>query len=720
MKHPFRKLLALGLCVVLTAALLPAASATQVTGAELRAAAVAQAQAIATVPWTTESRFAKADIVDERLTAFHAGGILPTTYFEYSRLHFPIRGVMVECNTGTLETFKAQLDGASVHVEGFDPLGSHAKYYGMDVNAFIADVVSRVAPVSITSLKQALTDPALEALLPGANLSAVSSKAAIGSADVKAAYQKMGPGDLLLAWDNNSVTGEGGQPRIHAMVVQSVNPSANTVDVIYPNYALLLWNFECEKCGTKDTAGPTSAALPNHVNSVDYKFGSFKKHSDTYPNSGCDGTWKPVYATGWTTGTVSFAELAETGALYGSVGYLPYTLDVYSKPVEPQISLTTSTTADTLAVGFSGTITSNYSVTGVEAVLSSKGSEDRSFIYYNANGGTTLEYSDPALSKALMDCQPGSYEMEIKVLLGNTDPSASAFQPVSVYKQAFTISPSAFTMTSNKTKAEQGENFTLTVTALEDGMTAMQADVTCDTNFYAFNLAATKAANPKVTFTQKDNVVTMKYTGAIKKDATVAQLVYSPIRTGDWSTSEGITPFVISNVLVSRQADGSKMVASRASGSGLVVTVGHNTQVFRNYVPGYDLVVAYMSTDDMVNMSGTTTLTMSYDGKPMYDVSGSMYNADGFRGKRTYAYIAPNVDVSKIAPGTEECPIVTYTNNINQTGGIDIADVQAIANIRGGRMALEGNEVKWFIADVDRNGVVDTADQIALMNALNK
>ena len=207
---------------------------------------------------------------------------------------------------------------------------------------------------------------------------------------------------------------------------------------------------------------------------------------------------------------------------------------------------------------------------------------------------------------------------------------------------------------------------------------------------------------------------------SVSRDATVAQLVYSPIRTGDWSTAEGITPFVISNVLVSRQADGSKMVASRASGSGLVVEIGTNTQIFRNYVPGYDLIVAFMCTSEMINQKGITTLNIAYDGKPMYDVSGSMYNADGFRGKRAYAYIAPNIDVSKIAPGTEECPVVTYSNNVNQAGDVDIADVQTIANIRAGRVPLAGNEVKWLLADIDRSGIVDNADQLALMRALNK
>ena len=721
MKHPFRKLLALGLCVVLATALLPAASATQVTGAELRAAAVAQAQAIATVPWSVEGRVAKTNVIDERLNAFHAGGILPTTYFEFVRLQFPFRGVMVESNNGSLEAFMAQFDPEVTVVEGFNHIPNRAVYSGMDVNGYIADVISRVSPNSqVTTLKQALTDSSLEALLPGANLSAASSKAAIGSADVKAAYKKMGPGDLLLAWDNAAATGEGGQPRIHAMVVQSVNASANTVDVIYPNYALLLWTLECDQCGTKDTVGPTSSALPDHLTSVNYAFGSYKKHSDTYPSSGCSGSWKPVYATGWTTGTVTFAELAETGALYGSVGYLPYTLDVYAAPVEPKVTLSTAATAQSLVGGFSGTITSNYRIASVEAILTPKGGAGSSFVTNNTKDSYSMDYKDATLSKTLMECQTGDYELEVLVHLGNTISGDSAFPAISIFKQAFTVNPATFNMTCDKTAAEQGEPFTLSITTLEAGIAAMRADVVSDKENYVFDLAASKSASPNATFTQKGDVVTVEYRGSeLPMGGVAAKLVYAPVRSGGWAFSEGITPFMISNVFYSKQANGS-MTASRASGSGIVVNVGLNSQVFRNYVPGYDLLLVYMDAPEMINLTGDSVLTMAYDGKPMYDVTSAHYNINGQRWKRTYAVIVPKADTSKVALGTETCPIVTYSNNINMTGGLDIADLQLLSAIRNGRLALAGNELKFLLADIDRNGAVNTADHTALVSVLTK
>lgn len=722
MKHPFRKLLALGLSVILTTALLPAASATQITGAALRSAAAAQAQAIATVPWTMETRLTKASIVGDRLDAFTAGGILPTTFFEYIRLYIPHYGVMVESNNGTLEAFTAQLDYDASKVNGYGHLYNRAIYAGMDVNGFLADVIARVSPTKITSLKQALTDPSLEALLPGANLSASNSRFAIGAADANAAYDKLGTGDLLLAWDNNAAAGEDGKPRIHAMVVQSVDTAKDTVTVTYPNYALLVYHFECDKCGATSTEGPTSAALPEHVNSVNYAFGSYKKHSDTQSGISCDGTWKPICGTSWTTATVSYTQLAQTGVPYGSVGYLPYTLDVYSAPVEPKVTLNTSATADTLASGFSGTITSNYRIAAVEAVLTPKGGESQSYICQNLESSWSMDYNDINLSKALMDSQPGDYELEVKVRLGNTNQKDSPFAPISIYKQSFTMSPSAFHLSCDKTRAEQGEPFTLSVNTLEGGFTAVSALIKSDSENYVFDLAASKAASPNVTFTQtKDGSISFQYKGsALAAGSTAAKLVFAPHRTGGWGYSEGIEPFLIANVLASKQSDGSNLTGARVSGGGFVVAVGLNTQVFRNFIKGYDLVLAYMHTPEMAVDQSNSTLPMAYDGQPMYDVTFARYKIGVNTWLRTYAIIVPNADMSKVALGTETCPVLTFSDNVNEIGGIDIADVQTIANIRAGRVPLEGNINKWLRADVDRNGVVDTADQTALMNIMCK
>ena len=726
MKHPFRKAVAFVLCVVLTAALLPAASATQVTEAQLRSAVVAQAQAIATVPWTTDSRVAKADVIDDRLAAFHANGILPTTYFEYKRLHFPIRGVMVESNPGTLEQFMAQFYPDVTKVEGYSHMTPLARYAGMDANSFLSDVVGRVSPGKITSLKAALTDPSLEALVPGLNLSAASSASALASVGLAGAsqgYSKLNAGDLLLAWDDNSKTGEGGQPRIHTMVVQSVDKANDKVTVIYPTYALLRWYLECDTCGAKDVYGPTSSALPEHVNSVSYSFGSFKKHSETYPSVICSGTWKPIYATSWATETVSFDDLFGAGVPYGSVGYLPYTLDVYSKPVMPEASLSTPVTPEMLAAGFEATITSNYCVSNIEAVLTSETSA-QTFWLAPTMEGNTAQYSDPALNLALMKCDAGNYNLTINLHFGPTNQEVNPFQSIKVYSQDFTLAPSAFRLSTNMTQAQQGENFTLSLTAHEAGFTGVNAFISADPTLYIFDAAASKAISPYTTFTQaEDGTVNAQYYGpAVEAGGSVANLVFAPVRNGSWGKTTNLPPFNVSRIFASTKegATAADLTANRADSVLLYISVGMNTQVFKNYAAGQDLVLVYLMTDDMRGLNSNSKMPMAYDGQPMYDVTTAHYSINNNSWLRIYAYITENGDARKVAKETETCPVLTYSYDVNQSGAVDIADVQTIANIASGRLPLNGNFTKWLLADIDRNGVVDSADQLALMGILRK
>lgn len=707
---------------LMVAMLLPTL-ASDVGGGNLREAAVAQGQFIANVPWTMENRVAKANVTGERLDAFNNGGIFPTTYFEYSRLRFPIRGVMVESNTGTVEQFMEMFDPATTKVEGHGHVPDRSYYVGMDINAFIADVIARVSPTPVTSLKQALTDDSLELLMEGVNLSAASSKAAVGGmniSDASVAYDKLQKGDLLLAWDDNADTAV--SPRIHALLVEAVDSVKDEVTVIYPSYNLLLWHLECEECGTRDTYGPSSAALPEHVNSVNYAFASFKRHSDTYPDAGCNGAWKPVYASSWYTRTVSYSDLLGAGVPSGSVCYLPYTLDVYSNPVEPKVEFAADATAETLVGGFAASITSNYRITGVEAVLKQQGGESRTFTSYAASAGWAWEYSDNKLNQALMECAPGSYELTVNVLLGTTEKGKSAFQPIGVFQQAFSVAESSFMLCSDKTQVEQGEPFAVSLTTLEDGYTGVSATLLADVNHYVFDVQASQKASPNTVFTQQtDGGVKAEYYGAaLSKDSVAIQFVFAPVRTGGWGASEGIVPFRVSSILASKKAGASRedLCTSRAGGNGFVVAIGRNTQVFRDYVKGYDLVLAYMMVDEMRNQSGNTKLKMSYDGNPMYDVTTSYYNINGNSWLRIYGYITPNADTSKIEKSDKTSPELKYSNDVNQSGHVDITDVQAIANIRNGRMPLEGNMIKWLMADIDRNGVVDMEDQEALVRVL--
>ena len=93
-----RTSLATIVCLTLIMGFLPFSTAAEnvVSGEDLRYSVVNRALAIMDVDWTLKTRMAKASVTGEELASYQAAGILPTTYFEYSRLRFPIKGVMVE------------------------------------------------------------------------------------------------------------------------------------------------------------------------------------------------------------------------------------------------------------------------------------------------------------------------------------------------------------------------------------------------------------------------------------------------------------------------------------------------------------------------------------------------------------------------------------------------------------------------------------------------
>jgi hypothetical protein len=142
--------------------------------------------------------------------------------------------------------------------------------------------------------------------------------------------------------------------------------------------------------------------------------------------------------------------------------------------------------------------------------------------------------------------------------------------------------------------------------------------------------------------------------------------------------------------------------------------------VYKNYAAGQDLILVYLMTDDMRGLNSNSKMPMAYDGQPMYDVTTAHYSINNNSWLRIYGYITENADASKVAKETETCPVLTYSYDVNESGAVDIADVQTISNIASGRLPLDGNFAKWLLADIDRNGVVDSADQLALMGILRK
>lgn len=723
----FRKSVALLLGIALIFGMLSTVSAAE---PDLRGVVVGQAEAIANVPWTLEERVAKASITGSRLEKFNATGIFPTTYFEYRRLLFPLRGVMVESNSGSLEKFKSMMDPTATKVEGYGHIPAQ-NYYGMNIDSFLTDVISRVSPVPVTSLRQALTSDALQALMSGADLSATSSKAAIGSktSDALAAYGKLQRGDLLLAWDDRADVSV--DPTIHAMVVKDVNAAKGEVTVIYPSFNLVLWHFVCDTCGATDIEGPTSAALPGHtITTSSYTLGRYLKHYET-ANTSCGGTWQPDYGSTWRTDTVTFDQLlGKDGQKVAdaSSGYLPYTLKAYSNSaVAPvQVSAVTDVTPKNIAGGLDATITSNYRIVSFDATLTKKGGESQHFISTADWDSWTYKYSDPALNLALLECELGDYNLKLDVYSGPVTDAKSLEVPcTTVFSMDFTLSDSQAKLSINESSAHQGEQVTANITPTIDGVTAMRTTMRYDTDFFVFDEAATKAANPKATVVDNgDGSLTATYYGeAIRSGATAIKPIFRVKRTGYLpKAASEVGAFYLTTLSIATKSGAGEadLVPSRPDTTPISVATGMNTVIYKNYAQGLDLILAFMYTDTAVINTTNTTIPMSYNGEAMYDVTSSHYKVDGEGFLRIYAYLVRNANSDLVRSFSGTCQYVEYSEDVNQSGWVDINDAQAIANICSGKMALNGNETKWLLADINRDGKVDTNDQLALMSQLVK
>ena len=403
-----------------------AAESQTISGETLRERVAARAEAIANVDWTLENRVSSTTITGDRLTAFREAGILPTTYFNYTRMGFPLKGIMVESNGATYEQFLGTVEMEWAVVPGIGHVTTEkSDMIGMDMNTFLTDISALVLKNPLTGVKAALTSEDLTALYSGADFSAASSMAAISSADdVKAAYAKLEKGDLLLSWnDDAKVTLAQDEtdaalatldPKIHAMVVTNVDHAAGTVTVTYATYAKFMWYFQCDTCGVIETEGPTGAVCPIHTDS-----GTAKTHAATDASTTCTGTWKPMYGTTWATETVTYDQLLGEGELnvpYGSTGYLPYTFKAYEAgQATAAITMETEATAKTLAEGLSATITSDYPITAIKAVVTPKSGEAKEFFQFPDLDTKSVVFENKMLNATIMD---GQYSLKIFVRSG--------------------------------------------------------------------------------------------------------------------------------------------------------------------------------------------------------------------------------------------------------------------------------------------------------------
>jgi len=197
----------------------------------------------------------------------------------------------------------------------------------------------------------------------------------------------------------------------------------------------------------------------------------------------------------------------------------------------------------------------------------------------------------------------------------------------------------------------------------------------------------------------------------------VAKAVFTAIPAGRLPVTEGIQPF---KILKLSTAQGGRMAGDRAEGV-VSTTQGYTSVVYRDYIKtsGLDLVLVYVYDQSIVLKSA---MSMTYGGNLMYEVSDANYSIDGNRYICTFGYLTPNADVSLVSHSTQSdavmCTELKYSSDVNQSGVVDINDAQTIANIYNGTLALQGNEARFLLADIDRNGQVDASDRMALVEQL--
>lgn len=722
MKNKTTRLMSLLLCVVMLLAALPMLpTASAATPYDLRQAVAAHAKNIANVEWKAEARrFTDDRMPDEHREAVKAAGACPITYYEYIRMQMLYRGPISEINSVSLEAYKAQL------VDGFLPENGANIYYGMNTNSYVTDVVSRMIPTKVLSVKDALTAEGLTPLFSGLDLNAATSKEAAANVsyqDAQVAYGKLGVGDILFAWDDDTA------PGVHALVITDMNTqNRGTMTVTYPSYTYPIYHFTCSKCGTKSTEGPTGSVISKHMESFNYAFSRWKTHKETYPDSNCDGEWMPEGGTTWNTTTVTFDQLfGHNGekVLYGIKDgncYLPYTFDAYAtgKPVPVEVKVTTDATAENITAGFKAAVESNYRIVRVDAVLSQLGKEDQVFAQYPKWDDWSYEYESAELNKALFENQTGEYTLTLNVHSGPMEDPANPVAPVTeVFKLDLQLSDPSVFVTVSDSFVHQGQNVILTMKSVEDGLTGAQMVVSGDPVRFAFNRKESERMNPGVKFVENaDGTVTVSWFGsAAKKNQTLAQVVYTAVRTGEEPADARAFSFGHGQVSKKAGATADDLALARVGGEQPEMSVGWNIAIYEDYAPGCDLVLL---------LAHASEATVTYDGKAMLDITQTNWEVDGKGFSHVYGYVTTDADADKVAvkytglsfSASSMNRQTTVNKDVNRDGGVDIADVQAVLYMLRGVYPLEGNVEAFLMADVNHNGKVEMSDAQAILATL--
>ena len=563
---------------------------------------------------------------------------------------------------------------------------------GADGGATMSDILTRVAPVLINGTAHNLSTGWLTPLgdvtlkLPGSNEPNYrTGHAGITAEMAYESYALVKPGDLFISTAGSTQTMlASGAAKVVRTADGAIDPNASTIKVIN-----------------------TPVSAPSYV----YDLGGKQVRTNIVPETylASNPEAKLLYGTVfYVDHELTFYEIWNGKAATSSTpvirsGHMAFTMNAYTQGgVEAaRIDISSGFDPENARAGVILGVDSSYRLISGTVVLTDLTQnkvlyENEHFFRFNASSSM---YEDPALNDAMATLAEGSYRLEISIKSGPvTDLSTLEVPTTKVMDETFTVRKSELTLAADRTRVHQGEQVTVTVAA-QGAADRIKAGLSYDMNLFELDMAATRKANPGIDL-QNDTL-----TKAVKVDHESAQieLIFTALRSGSEPVLGADAPrFTLTEGHVARPGGG--LTDAFARGNFLAVELGYNLKVFRDYLPGWDLVLVFT----MENAPFT------YDNNPMCDVGRSGYLVDGMGFPCTYAWLAPNADTAKLDPGTEEGADVNYGADTNLSGWVDLADAQQVANVLRGAVTPSSDMVRSLAADVNKDGKVTQDDITAI------
>lgn len=566
---------------------------------------------------------------------------------------------------------------------------------GADGGATMSDILTRVAPVLVNGTAHNLSTGWLTPLgdvkleLPDGGINYRTAHAGVTDKMAYESYALVKPGDVFISTAGSTQTMlASGAAKVVRDANGNIDPHASTVLVINTPTSTPFYYYELDgkqACSTTApdaylAANPGARALYGTVFCVDHELSFYEIW-----NGKAGTTSTPIIRS----------------------GHMAFTMNAYSQGgVEPaKIDTILHFDPENARGGVTLSVGSSYRLISGTAVLTDL---DRNKVVYEGEhffrfNASSSDYEDTALNDAMSTLTKGKYRLEIHIKSGPvTDLTTLEVPSTKVLDETFDVHKAELTLAADRTLVYQGEQVK-TVISAPNGADAIRVSLSYAMGLFELNAEATRAANPGISLQVNEliGVVTAEGRGA------QMELFFDALRSGaEPALGEDALRFTIVDSAVTPR--GGAMSRAYANGAHVAVELSYNLKIFRQYLPGWDLVL--VCTLD----SGSFT----YDGKAMYDVSQGGYLVDGGGYPCVYAILAPDADSRKLSQGSSDAVSVNYGADANMSGWVDLADAQQVANVINGMVTPASDMARCLAADVNKDGKVDKQDIAAVWRQL--